>query len=97
MTSTPRRVSHIVKPEPLHLPGAVANEATCLALARSIGLTLIDPAVEHFGHRPTRIVKHYDQVRVTGLAKNLSFLHLEDGSVRLAPTYDLMATVPIRQ
>ncbi len=69
--------THIIKPEPGHLPGLVANEVLCMELARILGLNV--PEVTHrvIGDKPCIIVARYDRVHraVAGLTMRL---HQED-------------------
>lgn len=75
MGNTPS--THIIKPEPAHFPGLVANEVFCLMLAKSLGLNV--PAVTHrlIGDTPCIIVVRYDRVRGTDDGMTLR-LHQED-------------------
>jgi len=67
--------THILKPEPKHFPGLVANEAFCMDLARRVGLKVAGTAVRVFGKTPCLVVRRYD--REQGAAGTIR-LHQED-------------------
>ena len=53
--------THIIKPEPQHFPGLVANEVLCMTLAKAAGLSVPLVAVRLVGHRPCIVVQRYDR------------------------------------
>ncbi|MFU8781058.1 MAG: type II toxin-antitoxin system HipA family toxin [Kiritimatiellia bacterium] len=53
--------THILKPEPSHFPGLVANEAFCMDLARRVGLTVAGTTVRMIGATPCIVVSRYDR------------------------------------
>lgn len=68
--------THILKPEPDHFPGLVANEIFCMTLARAVGLNV--PAVEsrRVGDKACIIIQRYD--RLVGDDGVVRRLHQED-------------------
>jgi serine/threonine-protein kinase HipA len=67
--------THILKPEPKHFPGLVANEAFCMDLARRVGLNVAKTTVRMIGATPCIVVHRYDRVRG---ADGTIRLHQED-------------------
>jgi len=67
--------THLIKPEPERFPGLAANEAFCLALARTVGLDAAHAEWRAAGERPYLLVERYDRVRGEGLPARL---HQED-------------------
>jgi len=55
--------THIIKPEPERFPGLVANEAFCLTLAKTIGLSVADVTHRIIGGRLCIVVARYDRTR----------------------------------
>ena len=55
--------THLIKPEPLHFRGLAANEAYCLALARTVGLDAVFAEWRTAGNRPYLLVTRYDRKR----------------------------------
>lgn len=55
--------THIIKPEPEHFPGLVANEIFCMKLAAAVGLNVADVACRKIGSKPCIVVARYDRVR----------------------------------
>ena len=53
--------THIIKPEPQHFPGLVANEVLCMTLAKAAGLSVPLVAVRLVGHRRCIVVQRYDR------------------------------------
>ncbi|MEO8616780.1 MAG: type II toxin-antitoxin system HipA family toxin [Luteolibacter sp.] len=53
--------THIIKPESPRFAGLAANEAWCMALARSIGLRAAEARPVTIGNTPCLIVKRYDR------------------------------------
>lgn len=53
--------THILKPEPPHFPGLVANEAFCMDLARRVGLKAAGTTVRMIGETPCIVVRRYDR------------------------------------
>ncbi len=53
--------THIIKPEPERFPGLVENEAFCMALARSVGISVPDTEMRLIGGKPSIIVTRYDR------------------------------------
>ena len=54
--------THIIKPEPPHLPGMVANEAFCLRVAAGLGLTPVEVSQIVTGAGRALVVSRYDRV-----------------------------------
>lgn len=68
--------THILKSAIDSLHDSVINEAYCLALARSIGLTAANSSVSHAGHHQFLLVERYDrQIDTSGSQQRL---HQED-------------------
>ena len=67
--------THILKPDNPRLPGSVANEALCMALARRIGLNVAPVTTGAAGARSYLLVGRYDR---TGPATEVRRLHQED-------------------
>lgn len=55
--------THIIKMPPPEIPGLVANEAYCMALARSIGLQVATAEPLRAGGLEALLVERYDRVR----------------------------------
>jgi serine/threonine-protein kinase HipA len=53
--------THIVKPEPLELPGLVANEHACTLAYREMGLPVAHTAVETIGGTSCLVCKRFDR------------------------------------
>ena len=67
--------THIIKPEPKHFPGLVANEALCMELARNVGLNAAETTTRWIGDIPCLVVIRYDRkVGANGMVR----LHQED-------------------
>ncbi len=78
--------THILKPEEHNYPGGASNEAWCMRLARSCGLTTVDADVFTVDDTPVFVVSRYDRVRAQGLATRV---HQEDSCQALAiETFD---------
>ena len=73
--------THILKPDPLAHPGVVVREAEALQLARTVGLTTIDPQLLDVDGRTCLVVDRYDR-DVTG-----------DGGIRRIHQEDLLQAV----
>ena len=69
--------THIIKPEPEHFPGLVANEVFCLKLAKSLGLNVSEVTHRMIGDKPCVIVVRYDRVRSADDGMTIR-LHQED-------------------
>jgi len=67
--------THIIKPEPGHFPGLVANEAFCMQLAQRIGLSAADAKARIIGGTPCIVVTRYDR---TTTSSGVIRLHQED-------------------
>ncbi len=67
--------THIIKPEPARFPGLAANEAFCMALARSMGLEVAATEWRSVAGRPFLLVERYDRVHGN---TTTSRLHQED-------------------
>jgi serine/threonine-protein kinase HipA len=67
--------THIIKPEPEHFPGLVANEAFCMELARRVGLNVAESTIRLIGDTPCIVVTRYDR---KGGADGTVRLHQED-------------------
>ncbi len=67
--------THILKPDPLTHPGVVVREAEALRLARTVGLTSIDPQLLDIDGRPCLVVDRYDRTIEDGTARRI---HQED-------------------
>ena len=68
--------THILKPDPLAHPGVVVREAEALELARSVGLTTIEPRLLEVDGRPCLIGDRYD--RDVGAHGAVGRIHQED-------------------
>lgn len=55
--------THIIKMPPPEIPGLVANEAYCMALAREIGLTVATAMPVRADHLEALLVERYDRVQ----------------------------------
>jgi serine/threonine-protein kinase HipA len=53
--------THILKPEPSRFPGLAANEAFCMALARTVGLDAVETQWRMVGTTPCLLVRRYDR------------------------------------
>ena len=53
--------THIVKPEQERFPGLVANEHTCMEIARRAGLRAARTTTEQFGRYSTLVVERFDR------------------------------------
>lgn len=71
-----RPSTHILKVEDRRYPGLVEAEAACMRLARAIGLTNVDVAVETFADLPCIIVERFD--RRVGDDGSVERVHQED-------------------
>lgn len=69
--------THIVKPEPTHTPGLVANEFFCMTLAKALGLNVPEVIHRMIGDKPCIVVARYDRVRGAGGGVTVR-LHQED-------------------
>jgi serine/threonine-protein kinase HipA len=67
--------THILKPDIQRLWGSVQNEAFCLALAKRMGLPVIDVTTGTAGKRSYLLVKRYDRVEIDGRWRRI---HQED-------------------
>jgi serine/threonine-protein kinase HipA len=71
-----RPSTHILKVEDRRFPGLVTMEAACLRLARALGLTTVEVALETFAELPCIIVSRFDRsVDATGAVTRV---HQED-------------------
>ena len=68
--------THILKVEDRRYPGMVTMEASCLALARAVGLTSVEAEVRRLGGADCIIVSRYD--RKVGPEGKATRLHQED-------------------
>ncbi|WCP16268.1 Serine/threonine-protein kinase toxin HipA (plasmid) [Sphingobium sp. AntQ-1] len=67
--------THIVKPEIPRFAGSVANEAWCMALARTVGLDVAEAVACEADGRPYLLVTRYDRAQRDGVMVRL---HQED-------------------
>jgi serine/threonine-protein kinase HipA len=68
--------THIIKPEPVHFPGLVANEAFCMSLARLVELEVAKATpVMTIGQLPYLFVERYDRDLLQSPVRRL---HQED-------------------
>jgi serine/threonine-protein kinase HipA len=67
--------THLIKPEPDRFPGLAANEAFCLALARSAGLDAVTAEWRAVAGKAYLLVTRYDRLGRDGGTKRL---HQED-------------------
>ena len=67
--------THIIKVPPSQLPGLVANEAYCMALAKEVGLTVATVEPLRAGDREALLVERYDRFREGSRVRRL---HQED-------------------
>ena len=67
--------THLIKPEPDRFPGLAANEAFCLALARTVGLDAAMAEWREVAGKPYLLVTRYDRVLRDGQTRRL---HQED-------------------
>lgn len=67
--------THLIKPEPDRFPGLAANEAFCLALARTVGLDAAMAAWQEVAGKPYLLVARYDRLDRNG---HTTRLHQED-------------------
>ncbi len=75
LASPGQATTHIIKPEPERFPGLAANEAFCLTLAKSIGLSAADAEWRSVGGRAFLLVSRYDRITESGTTRRL---HQED-------------------
>ena len=75
LASPGQATTHIIKPEPERFPGLAANEAFCLTLAKSIGLSAADAEWRSAGGRAFLLVSRYDRNSESGTTRRL---HQED-------------------
>src|SRR5581483_9097662 len=73
--------THILKLDDARHPGLVDAEASCLRIARAIGLTTIDPELVTIGEQRCLIVERFDRVTVDG---SVARIHQEDVCQALA-------------
>jgi len=67
--------THIIKPEPEHFPGLVANESFCMQLAQRVGLSAAEAKPRIIGETPCIVVTRYDR---EATAAGVVRLHQED-------------------
>ncbi len=67
--------THILKPDNPHFPGLVFNEAFCMRLAASIGLSVAETQVGHAGKTDYLLVARYDRA---ASPTRIERLHQED-------------------
>lgn len=67
--------THLIKPEPIRFPGLAANEAFCLALARTVGLDAVMAEWREAAGKPYLLVTRYDRL---GRHDGTTRLHQED-------------------
>jgi len=67
--------THIIKPEPEHFPGLVANEAFCMQLALRVGMNTAEATPRLIGETPCIVVTRYDR---TTTPAGVDRLHQED-------------------
>ncbi|HLJ87476.1 MAG TPA: type II toxin-antitoxin system HipA family toxin [Candidatus Angelobacter sp.] len=67
--------THILKPPTGEWDGHSENEHFCLEVARTLGLTVPNTGVKHFGEETAIVIERYDRTRLEG---NLLRLHQED-------------------
>lgn len=53
--------THIIKPEPEHFQGLVANELFCMTLAKAVGLNVPNVERRQIGGHPCILVERYDR------------------------------------
>ncbi|QNE07230.1 type II toxin-antitoxin system HipA family toxin [Croceicoccus marinus] len=75
LASPGKATTHIIKPEPERFPGLAANEAFCLTLARSIGLSAAEAEWRSARGRAFLLVSRYDRITQNGTTRRL---HQED-------------------
>jgi serine/threonine-protein kinase HipA len=75
LASPGEATTHIIKPEPERFPGLAANEAFCMALAKSIGLNAAEAKWRSVGGRAFLLVSRYDRITQNGSTRRL---HQED-------------------
>ena len=75
LASPGQATTHIIKPEPERFPGLAANEAFCMALAKSIGLSAAEAEWRSVKGRPFLLVSRYDRITESGTSRRL---HQED-------------------
>ena len=68
--------THILKPEPSHLPGFAVNEHFSLLLMRNVGLPTPDSEVMMLGGTPVFVTRRYD--RYTATSGGVRRIHQED-------------------
>lgn len=69
--------THIIKPEPDHFPGLVANEVFCMRLAGTLGLNVPEVTCRTIGGKPCIIIARYDRVLGAECGRTVR-LHQED-------------------
>ena len=67
--------THLIKPEPDRFAGLAANEAFCLALARSMGIDAAYAEWREVAGKPLLLVERYDRMMLDGKTHRL---HQED-------------------
>ncbi|MBQ7606441.1 MAG: HipA domain-containing protein [Desulfovibrionaceae bacterium] len=67
--------THILKPDSLHFPNIVYNEAFCLDVAERLGIATVEHAILFFNEKPYLALKRYDRVIENGYIRRL---HQED-------------------
>ena len=75
LASPGQATTHIIKPEPERFPRLAANEAFCLTLARSIGLSAAEAEWRSARGRAFLLVSRYDRITESGTTRRL---HQED-------------------
>ena len=70
--------THIIKPDLSRFPGIIYNEAICMQLARSIGLTTAEAHIRHAGEVPYLLVTRYDRRDAGDKEYSVARLHQED-------------------
>ncbi|MFZ2656644.1 MAG: type II toxin-antitoxin system HipA family toxin [Victivallales bacterium] len=68
--------THIIKPEPEHFPGLVANESLCMTLAKEVGLNVPLVTIRLVGNKSCIIVQRYD--RIISPEGTVTRIHQED-------------------
>ncbi|MEM7689297.1 MAG: type II toxin-antitoxin system HipA family toxin [Pseudomonadota bacterium] len=67
--------THLIKPEPDRFAGLAANEASCLALARAVGIDAAYAEWREVAGKPLLLVERYDRMMLDGKTHRL---HQED-------------------
>ncbi|HVB76406.1 MAG TPA: HipA domain-containing protein [Candidatus Nitrosotalea sp.] len=78
--------THILKIEDRRYPGLIEAEASCLRLARAVGLTTVDIVVETIANIPCLIVSRFDRRQEED--GSVSRIHQEDACQALARNPD---------